>query len=176
MAESDNLLFSLDADTLSLVKQSFDSLIENFGKECTVVYPGIPTSCNNCVFDSQMQRSANRYRTGGPIPFSNMMCPQCNGQGKIVSQTSEIIKMSCEWKPEGFVYNVGGANIRDSASTLRTKCYARYLEKLNRCEYIVYQNGMSGFGEMRFQLNSKPGDSSSIIQGKYVVALWKEVK
>jgi hypothetical protein len=75
---------------------------------CTLNY-GITKyeDCENCSYDSIGQKSANRYVSGGPVPFPfGTICPMCDGRGKRGVETSESINLMVIWNYKEFI-NVG---------------------------------------------------------------------
>lgn len=76
------------------------SLMEALGINCELVYVPIRQECRNCVFDTLGQKSSNIYNGSGPQPFTEGLCPYCNGLGFKLVQTSEIIKLRINWSPK----------------------------------------------------------------------------
>ena len=51
--------------------------------------------CPNCIYDPGLKKSSNRYKTGGPIPFSiGQMCPYCYGIGWSGEEKIEIVYLA----------------------------------------------------------------------------------
>ena len=72
-----------------------DALIDSIvGKNCTLIYPAVFEECPNCILDPSTGRSANIYKSGGPISFQNhTICPWCAGNGRQSTNPTETIKL-----------------------------------------------------------------------------------
>ena len=89
-------LFSLDPDTRLVIQAALDDLIDEFGKDCLLVYPPRMVACANCLPGIGGQPS-NRWKHGGPIPFAaGSACPLCGGNGRRAEEVTEEIHLSCE--------------------------------------------------------------------------------
>lgn len=168
-------IFTLDADTLAVITAALDDLIEEFGKDCMLVYPPRWVECANCVPGLGGQPS-NRWKTGGPLPFpAGSVCPLCGGQGRRAEEETELVHVSCEWNPREFQFLFPNVNVRAPFSTLKTKSFLSLAPKLSRCDHLRMQVPVDGITLRKFQLASQPGDVSSIVQDRYCVAYWKQV-
>ena len=58
---------------------------------CTLVYESTKLQqCPNCIYDPISKKSANLYKSGGPLVFSNgQTCPYCLGNGTTSNYSSE---------------------------------------------------------------------------------------
>lgn len=91
--------FSIDSSLLTEHEWVSDWLIDGeLGTACTLVYPPTDSECINCLSDPTTGRSANIYRTGGPIPFTDhTLCPWCGGAGRRYENTTGSIRMRVYW-------------------------------------------------------------------------------
>jgi len=91
--------FSIPSDLLTSHEWVADALIDGeTGYNCTLIYPAIDSECPNCVFDLTTGRSANIYRTGGPIEFTkHTTCPWCGGIGRRTDNPTDTMKMRVYW-------------------------------------------------------------------------------
>ncbi len=169
-------LFSLDEATRATITQALDDIISEFGKQCRLVYLPRWQHCDNCVFDPIGQKSANRFRTGGPLPFPNgTTCPLCNGTGGHRSgEASEVVQLKVEWEPRKFWYPVPGLDIRVNHSVCQSKGLVDVLPKVQQCDHMVVQLPIQGTIEARFRLLGQPIMPGNIIQGRYFVATWEQ--
>lgn len=169
-------LFDIDDETKAIIQAGLDDLINELGKECYLIHVGRWTACANCHYDSNAQRSSNRYRTGGPIPFPNGgTCPQCNGKGRITLEISESVTFLCEWNPRNFIYPVKNLDLRVPYGVLQTKGFIKDWPSVEKCDHMVFQVQLSALGKQRYKLLSAPGDRSNIIQNRYFVCLWERM-
>ena len=66
----------------ALFKNAISALLDDAALTvpCTLMYGGKFATCSNCIYDPIGKKSANRYLSGGPIPFNNgQICPFCHG-------------------------------------------------------------------------------------------------
>jgi hypothetical protein len=166
-------IFELTDDIKQVARDAIDDLIEALGKQCQLIYASGSTQCPNCVYDNFNKRSANKYKPGGPQPFSpGQTCPVCGGSGVLPGQTNtEIIKMLCTWNPREFTYIPD--TIETPYSILQTKGYIEDLPKVMRCKEMILEIPIEPYTRFRFVRNSEPIDPGNIIQGEYFVCLWK---
>jgi hypothetical protein len=168
-------LFTLDEGTKQVVQDALDDLITEFGKRCRVVYPPRWAACANCVSDPVGKKSANRWRTGGPLPFpSGSVCPLCNGAGgHHAEELSEEVLLLCAWEPKNFWYPAPGLDVRVPGGALQTKGFLSDMPKITRCDHLVFQLPVEPYAHYRYRLVGEPGDRSNIIQNRYFIANWQ---
>jgi len=77
-----------------------DDIMSGLGVNCELVYVPIRQSCANCIFDTLGQKSSNIYNGTGPEPFTDGLCPYCNGLGFKLQQVTETIKLRINWSPK----------------------------------------------------------------------------
>lgn len=79
-----------------------------------ILFTVLNNPCPNCIYDSAINASSGKYRTGGPKPFTGKVCPICAGKGKIENIKQLQIPANVKWgtkkmgenflpEPEGFV-------------------------------------------------------------------------
>ena len=110
-----------------------DFFIEQFGRDCTVIYPPKRTQCINCVNPIGMDH--NVYRHGGPAPFSFGDCPLCGGSGYKESEATDIIRLRIYWSRSDWIRVAG--NIHDEESEILVIGYMSDIEKVKQAIYIV---------------------------------------
>lgn len=167
-------LFTLSDDIKKIAQDGIDDLIDQLGKDCRLLYPSVQEDCPNCIYDPIANRSTGRYQTGGPQPFpQGTICPVCRGVGKLVSDTSEIIRMLCQWNPKN--YELLAGNIQVPNSVVQTKGYLSDMPKVLKARKMVLETSIEGYQRYTFELWGEPIDQGNIIQGRYFVALWRRV-
>lgn len=70
-----------------------DFIDSNFGVLCTIVYPSKASVCPNCIVDTINKKSTGIYKTGGPVSFTDSLCPVCSGYGYKDTEINEQIKL-----------------------------------------------------------------------------------
>jgi hypothetical protein len=167
-------ILTLTPDLVQIMADSIDDMINNFGKTCSLVFPGrgaVP--CNNCVYDSMRRRSTNVYKTGGPIPFGQgNVCPVCGGKGLIASsEHTRPIKMIMRWNPGDFTLLPG--NIEVPFSIVETEGWMFDLPDVLQSRVMIAELPIEGRLKARFELSGEPTDVNSISQGQTWTAHWK---
>lgn len=80
------------------IKKTYQTYIRSIkhqlGKDVTVYWDEGEVLCPNCYYDGINQCSTGRYKTGGPVPFSNNLCPVCKNKGRTINYGSMVIKAS----------------------------------------------------------------------------------
>jgi len=90
--------FTIPSDLIDEHEWIADAFIDSLGIWCTIVYPPSDEECPNCLYDPVANRSANIYKTGGPISFPiNTTCPWCGGVGKRSIPITDRVKMRVYW-------------------------------------------------------------------------------
>lgn len=168
-------LFTISPKIRKIAQDGIDDLIDQLGKDCLLVYPSVQEDCPNCVFDPTTGRSSGVYKTGGPRPFPRgSICPVCRGKGTIDSDHTDVIRLLCTWNPKQFVMLAG--NIERPYSVLQTKGYMTDVPKIIQARRLIVQLPIEPYVRATFELMSEPIDPGNIIQGRYFIALWKQIK
>lgn len=164
-------LFTLTQDIKTIASEAIDDLINQLGKPCTLIYPPVWHPCENCVYDIIGQKSSNRWISGGPIPFQDgAVCPLCGGAGKRADEVTETITMLVENKASAF-YKLP-TNIQLPAGSIQTKGFLSDWPKVIKAQQCIVQNGVFP-ATLRYVLAGEPIDIGNIIQGRYMICLWK---
>jgi hypothetical protein len=170
------VIFTLDADTKSVITQALDDLITELGKPCRLEYPPKWAPCVNCVYDPIGNKSSNRWLSGGPMQFPNgQTCPMCNGVGQLATAVTEVITFLCAWEPRKFWFPIPNLQIRSPYSIVQTKGFLKDLPKIERANFLYFQTPIEGIARKKYKLFKEPGDPSNIIQNRYFVASWERV-
>lgn len=142
--------FTVADGLLDDAEWSSDLFIDSIGSNCKVVYPAVDSECYNCKIDPITGRSADIYKTGGPIPFPNFtICPVCQSQGRLTSESTETIKLRVYWdsrhwiQTESFVTGDGYGQIIG---------YMTDVVKLRRAKEILLYSDMRDVTEIRCRL------------------------
>jgi len=114
-----------------------DLMITMWGVNCILNYPPIRTPCPNCQpSDPLIPKSSQVYLPGGPIPFTDGICPYCQGEGiKEVAQT-ENKKFRVFWEPKQFIdTHVPSLSLPDN--TVQIEGYMIDVPNLLRAQTII---------------------------------------
>lgn len=167
-------IFTLTSAIRKTAQNAFDDLIDEFGKECRLIYPSVQGDCPNCIYDPTTNRSSGKYMSGGPrnFPFGTI-CPICRGKGRLDNQVSQSIKMACEWNPKNFKIVPGPIQIPNSI--FQGRGYITDLPKILQSKKLIFELPIEQYMRYTFELIGEPIDPYNIVSGRYFVALWKRV-
>jgi hypothetical protein len=99
------------------------------------------TQCPNCLFDNIGRKSANRYKSGGPISFGQgQICPVCVGVGQIFNEQKETINLAVVTDYSRFL-NVNQINI--PSGHIQTYCSISNYVKIKTANYIIVDTNLN---------------------------------
>mgnify|MGYP005831084013 FL=1 len=161
---------------LNLPPSAFTKLNEAillFNRTCTVVYPERRDKCENCVVNTLGGRSANFYKTGGPIPFNRgTNCPLCGGEGFKNIETTESVELRIYYNRRDFIDVEFTVDIPNNV--IQTVGYMDDYEKLTKAKELLVDIGKHSQG--RYKRISEPynqGFKQNPTQ--YVVIFWERI-
>lgn len=128
------------------------------------------TACANCILDTITKISSNRYKPGGPVPFSNSVCPMCGGAGFIPVETTESFNMAVIWQRSKFI-DVG---IKVPTLGVQTVSHITRFPSLSKCKDIFFDTNIEAIAGFTYQRVGAPmpigfGDS------RYCITIWERV-
>lgn len=122
-----------------LYKREIDSILAPDGltTKCLLNYGTSKKNiCINCIFDNNLKKSSNKYKSNGPVPFTDgMICPYCNGIGFYGESTSEEIYLAILWDNKKWVKPP--INIVDPDNYIQTICGIDYLYKIKQAKDLT---------------------------------------
>lgn len=127
----------INNDFKYIFNQAIDSLLEvgALSTACKLHYnkEHIDNSsyCNNCIYDPILECSSNTYNSiSGYASFpAGSVCPVCNGFGKVILNTNEIIYMAVILDSKYWL-NYGPKNIQIPDLAAQTLCSIQLMPKL----------------------------------------------
>lgn len=161
--------FEIPTELIDLYEEGIDAIIAKFGKSCRLFYPSARNQCPNCVLDTFSGVSSNRYKSGGPTPFTDGICPYCNGVGYVNEEVWEDIRMIVHWMPKDWL-KIGRLVIPDGG--IQTRGYMTQYPKLQQCIKLRIQD-LNGYGTFDFEKNEAPVPWG--LRLKWVITNWKRV-
>ena len=166
------MAFSIPSDIFDLYEEVCNELIDNdnIGKACTLYYQPNITECPNCNFDSFTGKSANTYKTGGPLVFSQSLCPWCNGEGTKEVEVTDSIRLRLYWSKKDWTKL--GLNVTLADGDLMTIGYIADLPKCYQAIYMRIITSQSHYGHWDFVLAAEPFPHG-FGKDKYFTAFWK---
>lgn len=152
-----------------------DRIINEWGRDCTLIFPDGKTQCPNCIIDQDSKRSTNRYKAGGPQSFSDgELCPVCLGEGYVGFFGTENIKMNIVADPKRWMKYLP-SNLNLSKHAILGRFFATDLPKVLKARRVVIQIDLAGYNKYEYFLAGEPFDSNHIIQGRYMACFWDRV-
>jgi len=140
----------------SLYEEFADTMLNEFGCNCSIYYPLTKSECNNCTFVSLGNTSSsNVYNGVGPVSFTFGNCPVCEGRGyKEIESTPDIIKLRFynnrkDWK------NIGSSIVIPEAEGMIIGAIAD-MPKLLRMNKMQVETDINNYRTYFFVLASEP--------------------
>lgn len=123
--------------------------------------------CPNCIFDSNTNKSANKYKPGGPISFElGRICPYCNGIGFYgESNRQEEVYLAVLWDSKSWINFP--TKIQSTSGFIQTICKSDLINKLQSANNL-FINGDA------YQLDGKP-NYAGLGDDRYIISTWKKV-
>lgn len=160
-----------------IYNNQMDMLLANTGlaTKCILNY-GISKKaiCPNCIFDVNLNKSANKYKDGGPTPFTlGQLCPHCNGIGYFGETDTETIYLAVIWDYRKWI-NPPSFDVAISDGMIQTICNIDYLPSIRQCRDIdiVYPSNNNKYH--RFQLYGEP-NPAGLGDNNYIICIWKKI-
>lgn len=156
----------------NIYNEAIDILLSSTGltTPCKLVYESTkPQACPNCVFDPMSKKSANIYKTGGPLVFANgQTCPYCLGHGTTTNFINEEeVYFALLTNSKDFIsYNVNEPNI-----VAQTICSINYLDKIRKCSKIIFNSNITSLSNNIFIRANEP-QPVGLGDNRYIFTNW----
>lgn len=129
--------------------------------------------CPNCIFDPNLKKSANKYKIGGPISFSdNNICPYCNGVGYYGETTSETVYLAVIWEYNKFMNFPKGIDLPDGL--IQTMCSKDLLPDLRKCKSLSVSYPSANNKMHEFKLYGEP-NPAGLGDNSYLITTWQKI-
>lgn len=164
-------LFKITPAIRNLAQGAIDSMIDQLGKTCRLVFESPQTACPNCFFDVRTRRSSGVYNNTGPQPFTRPPCPVCHGTGMIgAAETYQDVKFLIDRNPKPWQFV--DIDVTLPQGLLQTKGYIVDLPKVLQAKYLIVDPDNSKYETNRYRLWGEPMPSGNIVANRYMVCLW----
>lgn len=159
----------------SIYNRQIDSMLASTGLATQVLFNFGTTKnniCPNCIYDVNLKKSSNKYKSGGPIPFVlGKICPYCSGvgfYGEIKTRTGYLVVL---WDYKTWINPP--TNISNPDGYIQTICDKTYLTDIRNCKDIVvfYHTNKSN---PVFELEAEP-NPVGLGDNNYLICTWKKV-
>ncbi len=132
--------FSIPSSLIDDHEWIADSLIDDLGKVCKLLFPYKKLECPNCFLDRRTGRSNGIYKSGGPVEFTNFtLCPWCNGEGRLEERIEKDITLRLYWEPRDWI---GGIPLENPAGLVQTIGYMSDLNDMEQAEKILVNSAL----------------------------------
>lgn len=123
--------------------------------------------CPNCIFDSNTNKSSNKYKPGGPQQFDlGRICPYCNGVGFYgENNRQEEVYLAVLWDSRSWI-NLS-TKVEASAGYIQTISKANISSKLEAANSL-WINGDA------YQLDGSP-NYVGLGDNNYIICTWKKI-
>lgn len=129
--------------------------------------------CPNCIYDENLSKSANKYKSGGPVPFNlGQLCPYCNGVGYYHASVAESGHLAILWNNKDWINPP--TNIALTNDLIQTICDKTYLSPIANCTEMHIGYPSSGNQPQKFHLFSDP-TPVGLGDNNYLFCFWKRV-
>lgn len=128
--------------------------------------------CPNCIYDPGSKKSANKYKSGGPIPFTlGQLCPYCYGIGWHGEEKIETIYLAIIADNKKWINPP--TNIAIADNMIQTICKREYYDSLKQCKDMTVIISSSG-DNPKYNLYSDP-TPAGLGDNNYIITMWKNV-
>ena len=157
-----------------LHKFMIDAILEDTALTvpCTLIYNATKyTECSNCIINNITGKSSGKYKTGGPIAFTNGQCPYCNGVGKVKVESTDTIYLLSIWDSKKWIIpSELATKVADIA--VQTMSKMTTYPQITRCSQLQIDTKIENFGIPRFERMCNPqplgwGDDN------WIITTWK---
>lgn len=142
--------------------------------ECVLNY-GVKnvTECPNCIYDSALKKSANIYKSGGPISFEDyQICPYCRGAGLYGSQQTENIYLAVLWDYKSWL--IKPINLENPTGYIQTICSKNYTTKILQAQDMFIPS-VNSPDSPAFILDGEP-TPAGLGDQNYIISQWKKTR
>lgn len=160
----------ISAQLKSLYNYSIDEILRGLSVTCRLIYGDtIFTDCPNCIIDVASSKSANKYKSGGPISFTEgMICPYCDGAGMIGTESTEDVSLAVVWNYK----NNMNLPVNFPNGSILTISPASLTSKLKQCKEIVLDTSLENIERHLFIRDGEP-QPAGLGSHDYVFVNWK---
>lgn len=167
-----------------IISQQFKDIYKTFIDEmlrenalsvkCKLIYEGsVFNECINCVIDPISHKSANLYKSGGPLVFADgQICPYCRGLGGIYQESFDLSNFLVVFDYKYWInFN---SKIHSPEGLVQTISKFEDYQKIKSCNKIIIDTSIQNYTESYFQRNSEP-EPCGLGENAYVFTFWKKI-
>lgn len=161
-------------DLQSIFNQQIDLLLSSSGltTKCQFNF-GVSKKniCPNCIYDPNLKKSSNKYKTGGPVLFgSGKICPYCNGIGFYGEIKTEDAYLAIIWDYKKWINPP--TNIAGFDGMIQTISDKKILYSIRQCKdmTVIVNPDLSN---PTFTLYSEP-NFVGLGDNNYIFCMWQK--
>jgi hypothetical protein len=152
-----------------------DFITNNFGVNCILYFGTKKTECPNCVYNSITGTSSNQYKSGGPIPFVDTLCPYCEGVGYQIVENTDTVKMRVYYTSKDFI-KIPNVPLNTEDSLIQTYAFITDLPKLEQAQYIIVNSDIESYKKLKYQLKGEIVPHGMGPVSKFCIAFWRRTQ
>jgi hypothetical protein len=118
------------------------------------------------------RKSSNRYKAGGPIPFTTGVCPACNGKGRSLDQQTDTVTMIPIWDSKEWLVKIIVDNPNQFVQTLSV--WDDTYMKIRRANNVVIDTSVTDASRNRFERWDIP-QPCGIDNTQFAATMWKRI-
>ena len=128
--------------------------------------------CPNCIYDPGLKKSSNKYKNGGPIPFTlGQLCPYCYGVGWNGEEKTTTIYLAVIADNKKWINPPTNIEIKDNM--IQTICKREYYDDLRQCKDMTVIYNEKG-DNPKYNLYADP-TPAGLGDNNYIVCMWKNI-
>lgn len=160
----------------TIYNQQMDMVLSQTGltTECQLNF-GITQKniCPNCIFDVNLKKSANKYKSGGPINFPlGQLCPYCNGVGYYGEETTKTIYLAIISDSKKWINPP--INIAIPDGSIQSICSNIYYDDIIKSKSLTILYYGSKRSNPSYSLYNDP-NHIGLGDNNYISAIWKNI-
>lgn len=160
----------------NLYKTFIDELLRtnSLSLPCKLIYEGSSfIECVNCNLDPISHKSANTYKTGGPLVFiDGQICPYCRGLGGSYSEAYDTTDFMILFDYKYWInFN---SKIHSPDGLVQTISKFEDYQKIRSCNKIIIDTSIQNYTESYYQRNSEP-EPCGFGESSYLFTYWKKI-
>lgn len=160
-------------ELVDIFQGRIDAMINQLGKNVTLIFDADREVCPNCEFDPIRKRSSGRPKAGGPRPFiRGRTCPYCKGKGFVESQNQKCIKALTRWNPKDAIQY--GISVRRNKDIVRLKTFTSDYDDLIRAKYALANADIASVDRFMVRLKQAPV-VTGLRESRYCISFWERV-
>lgn len=128
--------------------------------------------CPNCIYDPGLKKSSNKYKSGGPVPFSlGQLCPYCYGAGWSGEEKKEIVYLAVIADNRKWINPPTNIAIPDNM--IQTISSKNYYDSFRQCKDLTLILSETTTNP-KYNLYGDP-TPAGLGDNNYIVAMWKNI-